>query len=336
MNTTQTDSRSSLAARIREARRSAGLTQGGLAVLVGVTRHTVWCWEAGRTKPNRERLSRVALHCETGFPELEIPEPPRRERRAAARVPVPREERKRAVVGAVARHQAEQGYPPTLRDVQGETGFSSLSVVNFWLNRCEEAGLLVRARGIARAVTLTEAGRAFVDAPQESGGPAVMRREDPAPGAASAAGVADGTRDARRSPRREDPKAPARPGADAETTRRTEPASGVGARIREARRTVGLKQRELAALVGVSPHTIWCWEAGRTRPTYEHRAAVAFHCGTDVYELEGRTGPDRGLLEETAAVFRSAVAHLPERDIEMIWTFIRFVRWRRHKHRRAA
>ena len=336
MTTTPAERGGGIGCRIREARRSAGLTQGALAALVGVARHTVWCWEAGRTKPNRERLARVALHCETEFHELDIPEAPRRERSAPARVAVPREERMRAVVGAIARHRVEQGYPPTLRDVQDETGFSSLSVVNFWLNRCEEAGLLVRTRGIARAVTLTEAGRAFAEGDREPVGQLAMRCEDPAPSAASAAEVADGTRDARRSPRQDALKAPARPGANAETTGRTDPARGVGARIREARRSVGLKQRELAALIGVSPHAVWCWEAGRTRPTYEHRAAVAFHCGTDVYELEGRTGPDRDLLEETAAVFRSAVAHLPERDIEMIWTFIRFVRWRRHKHRRAA
>ena len=182
MNTTQTDPRDNLGARIREARRSVGLTQGALAALVGVARHTVWCWEAGRTKPSRERLSRVALHCETGFLELEIPEAPRPEPRAPTRVMTPREERMRAVIGSVARHQAEEGYPPTLREVQNETGFSSLSVVKYWLDACEKAGLLVRARGIACAVTLTEAGRTFAAAGLEAGGQSAVGRNVPVPG----------------------------------------------------------------------------------------------------------------------------------------------------------
>ena len=80
----------------------------------------------------------------------------------------------------------------------------------------------------------------------------------------------------------------------------------------------------------------WCWEAGRMKPTYEHRVAVAFHCGTDVGALEGRTGPDRGQLQEAVATFLDAVAHLPEKDIESIWLFIRFLRWRRSRRRRAA
>ncbi|MDE2934501.1 MAG: helix-turn-helix transcriptional regulator [Chloroflexota bacterium] len=112
--------------------------------------------------------------------------------------------------------------------------------------------------------------------------------------------------------------------------------SDTGASIREARRGVGLMQRELAAFVGVSPHTVWCWEAGRTRPTYEHLAAIAFHCGRDVDELVGHPRHERDLIEETAAAFRRAVLHLPEEDIKFIWTFIRFKRWRRRRLGRAG
>lgn len=100
----------------------------------------------------------------------------------------PREERMRAVVGAIARHAAEHGYPPSMQELMDETGFSSLSVVTYSLDWCEEAGLIVRARGIARGLALTEAGRAFAAALQESGGLAVVGREDPAPGATGAAG----------------------------------------------------------------------------------------------------------------------------------------------------
>ena len=107
----------------------------------------------------------------------------------------------------------------------------------------------------------------------------------------------------------------------------------MGARIRRARRVEGLTQAELAALVGVSPHTVWCWEAGQVRPTYEHRVAIAFHCGTDVWALEGRASSRRELLEQVVTAFRAAVAHLPERDINLIWTFVRFKRWRRRLRR---
>lgn len=72
------------------------------------------------------------------------------------------------------------------------------------------------------------------------------------------------------------------------------------------------------------------------KPTYEHRCDLASHCGMDVGELEGRTGGDLDLLQATANAFRDAVAHLPERDIESIWLFIGFVRWRRHRRNRAA
>ena len=162
MNTSQVDLEANLAARIREARRGAGLSQAALAALVGVSDSTVWSWEAGRTKPGREHLAAIVFHCRRASAggasrERSLP------------VTMPREERMQAVVGAIARHAAAHAYPPTLREVQDETGFSSLSVVKYWLDSSERAGLLVRARGMARAVTLTDAGRAFAEAPLETG-----------------------------------------------------------------------------------------------------------------------------------------------------------------------
>ena len=119
-------------------------------------------------------------------------------------------------------------------------------------------------------------------------------------------------------------------------TGQADPASGIAARIRAARRGVGITQRELAALVGVSSNTVWSWEAGRLKPTYEHRLAIASHCDLPVYELEERTGRERDLLQEVTLAFQDAVDHLPEKDIKLIWTFIDFVRWRRRRARRAA
>ena len=73
----------------------------------------------------------------------------------------------RAVVGAIARYRAAHGYPPSVRDVKERTGFSSTSVAAYWLDACEDAGLIVRERRRARAITLTAAGRALAGVPSE-------------------------------------------------------------------------------------------------------------------------------------------------------------------------
>ena len=329
MTTPLTDREGGVATRIREARRGAGLSQAALASLVGVSDSTVWSWEAGRTKPGREHLAAIVFHCRTARAggasrERSLP------------VTMPREERMRAVVGAIARHAAAHAYPPTLREVRDETGFSSLSVVKYWLDGCERAGLLVRGRGRARAVTLTEAGRAFAEAPLETGGALAVRAEDGTPDGTGSTEAADAATDTEPQPCRSDQKTQVPRRRRRLRPAGSDPTLGVGARIREARRSAGLTQRELAGLVGVYPQTVWFWEAGRMTPTYEHRVAVASHCRMHVSELEGRTGPDRDRVEEAVAAFRGAVAYLPERDIELIWTFIHFLRWRRGRRWRAA
>ena len=58
-------------ARIRKARTEAGLTQKRLAELVGVGAHTVWCWEAGRMRPQRHNLAAIASHTGTSVAVLE-------------------------------------------------------------------------------------------------------------------------------------------------------------------------------------------------------------------------------------------------------------------------
>lgn len=113
-----------------------------------------------------------------------------------------------------------------------------------------------------------------------------------------------------------------------------DPADGIATRIREARRAVGLTQRELADLVGVASNTVWAWEAGRVRPTHEHLVEVARHCRADVRELEGREWVYSELRREAEVSFRDAVDNLPEEDIEAIGEFIRFVRERRRGERR--
>ena len=77
------------------------------------------------------------------------------------------QERMRALVKAIARHWSRHGYAPSVRELKAETGFSSISVVAYWLERCRRAGLVGRAPRIARAVTLTAAGRALAREPAD-------------------------------------------------------------------------------------------------------------------------------------------------------------------------
>ena len=87
----------------------------------------------------------------------------------------------------------------------------------------------------------------------------------------------------------------------------------LGARIREARKQVGLTQERLGELVGVRSHTVWCWEAGRMKPNHENLIELSFHCATSVAEIEGRDVVEAELLKETELYFRDAVSGLPWR-----------------------
>ena len=49
-----------LGARIRDVRKNAGMTQKDLSILLSVSHHTVWCWEAGKTQPTPEHLTGLA------------------------------------------------------------------------------------------------------------------------------------------------------------------------------------------------------------------------------------------------------------------------------------
>lgn len=95
------------------------------------------------------------------------------------------EDRTRAVVEAIAHHQVAYGYPPTVRELMEGTGFRSTSVVAYRLDVCESLGLIERVPRLARAVTLTAAGRALAGLPPEGETPAAG---DPGRGPGSAAG----------------------------------------------------------------------------------------------------------------------------------------------------
>ncbi len=114
----------------------------------------------------------------------------------------------------------------------------------------------------------------------------------------------------------------------------TFPWTAIGARIREARVRAELTQKRLAALVGVSTHSVWCWEGGRVKPNHEHMTELAFHLATSVAELEGRDVLEAELREEAEVFFRDAFEGLPMEDIESIRNYVRFVRGERRRRRR--
>ena len=59
-----------LGARIRSARESKGLTQGGLAALVGVSRSAVAQWETGRSGQVGANLAAIARALDVGVEHL--------------------------------------------------------------------------------------------------------------------------------------------------------------------------------------------------------------------------------------------------------------------------
>ena len=104
-----------------------------------------------------------------------------------------------------------------------------------------------------------------------------------------------------------------------------------GARIREARTKVGLTQKEVSELLGVSAHAVWCWEAGKTKPSGEHLVELASRCEVSTDWLLGRDVVEAEVLDEAEVSFRSSVAGLPLEDLTSIQNFIEFVREQRRR-----
>ena len=109
----------------------------------------------------------------------------------------------------------------------------------------------------------------------------------------------------------------------------------IGTRISDARTKAGFTQRRLSELLGVSSQTVWCWEAGRMKPTHERLLELAYQCQVTTDWLLGRDVVEAEVLKETEASFRDAIAGLPLEDLESIQEFIRFVRERRRRSRRT-
>ena len=106
---------------------------------------------------------------------------------------------------------------------------------------------------------------------------------------------------------------------------------GIGARIKEARLKAGLSQRQVSEVIGVTPHAVWCWEAGKMKPTPEHLLELAYQCETSTDWLLGRDVVEAEILKEADVSFRNAIQGLPMEDIESVMNFIRFVQEQRRK-----
>jgi repressor LexA len=65
-------------------------------------------------------------------------------------------ERHKKILAVLERYQVESGYPPSIREIGKQTGISSTSVVNYYLNQLEEEGYIERDRKISRGVRLVK------------------------------------------------------------------------------------------------------------------------------------------------------------------------------------
>lgn len=65
-------------------------------------------------------------------------------------------ERQKRMLDFIQRFTAENGYPPSIREIGDAADISSTSVVNYNLNRLVEEGYLARDQNVSRGLRLTE------------------------------------------------------------------------------------------------------------------------------------------------------------------------------------
>lgn len=63
-----------------------------------------------------------------------------------------------AILKFLREFRNENGYSASFREICDAVNINSLSLVRFYLNGLEEAGMLTRTPGISRSVVLTEKG----------------------------------------------------------------------------------------------------------------------------------------------------------------------------------
>lgn len=63
-------------------------------------------------------------------------------------------ERQKRILESLERLQGQNGYPPSIREICDDTGISSTSVVNYYLDQLKEMGYIERDRRVSRGVRL--------------------------------------------------------------------------------------------------------------------------------------------------------------------------------------
>lgn len=76
-----------------------------------------------------------------------------------ARKPKGLSDRHKRVLEYLAKHQAEHGYPPSIREIGNATGISSTSVVNYYMEQLKDMGYISREDGISRGTRLSDRAR---------------------------------------------------------------------------------------------------------------------------------------------------------------------------------
>jgi repressor LexA len=64
-------------------------------------------------------------------------------------------ERQRNMLRYIEKYTADNGFPPTIRQIGENTGINSTSVVNYNLNKLVQAGYLTRSQHVSRGLRLT-------------------------------------------------------------------------------------------------------------------------------------------------------------------------------------
>jgi len=65
-------------------------------------------------------------------------------------------ERHKKILEMVDNFQRINGYPPAIREICNQTGISSTSVVNYYLDQLQEMGYIERDEGVSRGIRLLE------------------------------------------------------------------------------------------------------------------------------------------------------------------------------------
>ena len=63
-------------------------------------------------------------------------------------------ERHKKILKFLEKFQAENGFPPSIREIGANTNISSTSVVNYYLNQLEEMNFIERERNVSRGIRL--------------------------------------------------------------------------------------------------------------------------------------------------------------------------------------